>query len=97
MSEPLTTDDLHAAMESLEGWSTDGAAITRPVTVPPDSQDELIDSVRRLAVEHGTRIEVNRADQGVLLRLGGSGVSQGDVELASAIDRMLAGVGQDRG
>lgn len=53
--------------------------------------------MRRLAVEHGTRIEVNRADQGVLLRLGGSGVSQGDVELASAIDRMLAGVGQDRG
>ena len=100
MADVLDRDDIDAALQSLPGWTYDGEALSKRVSVPADSQEALEGSVSSVADELDHHPLISRDDDSQLFRLwthSENGVTRKDVELANRIDGVLSGSGKDSG
>ncbi len=100
MPELLSPAEIDAALTALPGWSLEDGKLVKRAQVPADSQDALVESVGLVADGMNHHPVVSRTDDSVTFRLwthSAGGVTSKDVDLASRIDRTLAGTGTDTG
>jgi 4a-hydroxytetrahydrobiopterin dehydratase len=100
MAEILDGAAIEVALASLPGWSYDGSALVRQVSVPADSQDGLLEAVGQAADAVDHHPVVDRSGEALTFRLwthSAGGVTAKDIDLAARIDRALSGAGTDEG
>jgi 4a-hydroxytetrahydrobiopterin dehydratase len=97
MTKLLSNDDVTHALDSLDGWSGDPSGIERTVEMPsfPDAV-ALVVAVARAAEEADHHPDIDIRWRTVTFRLSThseGGVTNKDVDLATAIDRLTAAHG----
>ena len=96
-AEPLSDEEIAAAMRSLPDWALEGEAIRRTVEMPTFRDAiALVEAVADAAEEanHHPNIDIRwRRVTFVLTTHSAKALTRRDVELASTIDRLVAGRG----
>jgi len=93
--EPLDEDQVRAALDELRGWEYDGSALTRQLRF--DGFREAIDFVLRVAdlaerADHHPELTNVHSRVGLVLTTHeAGGVTDRDLDLARAIDAVIAG------
>lgn len=102
MRDPLDSAALAAALDRLDGWSGDEAALRRTATLP--SFRDAIEAVRRIAdaaeeLDHHPDIDIRwrRLTLACSTHSAGNRVTELDVALATRIDAVLADLGATPG
>jgi 4a-hydroxytetrahydrobiopterin dehydratase len=93
MAELLDDEALRVALETLDGWHGDRAAITRTVTVPAGEQPALLEEMERVARELNHDPDLDIAGDKVTIVMSthsAGGVTNLDIEYAHRVDSMLA-------
>jgi 4a-hydroxytetrahydrobiopterin dehydratase len=91
----LTNDQVDAALPNLTGWDRADGALRRSIKFPTFL--EGIEAVRRVAEfaeqkDHHPDIDIRwRTVTFVLVTHSAGGITEKDLEMAGAIDRLLAG------
>lgn len=100
MAQLLDRADIDTALGALPGWSFEDGKLVKRADVPDDSQDALLEAVRRVADALNHHPDVSREPGTVTFRLwthSAGGVTAKDVDLAGRIDQQLSGAGTDTG
>jgi 4a-hydroxytetrahydrobiopterin dehydratase len=97
-ADPLTDEDLDAALAALDGWSREGDAIRRTVKAADfRSAIDLVDAVADAAeaADHHPDIAVTgyRRVTFTLSTHAAKAVTRRDIELAAEIDRIASRIG----
>ena len=96
MAELLNDDELKSALEGLDGWHGDRAAITRTVTIPAGEQPALLEEMERIARELNHDPDLDIAGDKVTIVMSThseGGVTKLDVEYAHRVAALLAPAG----
>jgi 4a-hydroxytetrahydrobiopterin dehydratase len=95
MTDLLNDDELHTALDALEGWHGDRAAISRTLTVPAAEQPALLDELEHLAREmnHDPDLDIAGHDITIMMSTHSSGgVTRLDVDYARRVDDLVRGL-----
>ncbi|HVV76294.1 MAG TPA: 4a-hydroxytetrahydrobiopterin dehydratase [Mycobacteriales bacterium] len=93
MAELLDDEALRTALDGLDGWHGDRAAISRTVTVPAGEQPALLEEMERVARELNHDPDLDIAGDKVTIMMSthsAGGVTKLDVEYAHRVDGLLA-------
>ncbi|MGN6474565.1 MAG: 4a-hydroxytetrahydrobiopterin dehydratase [Mycobacteriales bacterium] len=96
MAELLNDDELKHALETLDGWHGDRAAISRTVTIPAGEQPALLEEMERVARELNHDPDLDIAGDEVTIMMSthsAGGVTNLDVEYAHRIEGLIAASG----
>jgi len=96
MAELLNDDELRTALETLDGWHGDRAAITRTVTVPAAAQPALLEEMERVAREMNHDPDLDIAGDEITIMMSthsAGGVTNLDVEYAHRIEGLISASG----
>lgn len=99
-ADPLTDDELETALAGLDGWTRDGAAIRRTLSVADfRAAIGLVDAVADAAeaADHHPDIAVTdyRRVTFTLSTHAAAAVTRRDIELAAEIDRLASRIGAE--
>lgn len=92
MTEPLSTDEIAVALETLSEWHREDGALVRVVIVSPEAREQMEEAVMTAADELGHRPEITEHPDGARVALttpDAAGVTTDDVELAARIDEIV--------
>ena len=97
-ADPLTDDEIVAALAGLDGWARDGVSIRRTVTCADfRAAIRLVNAVADAAeaADHHPDIEVRRYKRVTftLSTHAAKAITARDIDLAAEIDRLAAGIG----
>jgi 4a-hydroxytetrahydrobiopterin dehydratase len=97
-ADPLSDEDVAAALATLAGWDRDGDTIRRTVTAGDfPAAIRLVDAVAQAAeaADHHPDISVTRYRRVtfVLTTNAAKAITRRDIELAAEIDRLAARIG----
>lgn len=95
MTEPLSTDEIAVALETLSEWHREGDALVRVVVVSPEAREQMEEAVMTAADELDHRPEITEHPEGARVALTtpeAGGISTRDVELAARIDEVVEAV-----
>jgi 4a-hydroxytetrahydrobiopterin dehydratase len=96
MAQLLDDDELRTALETLDGWHGDRAAITRTVRIPAAEQPALLEEMERVARELNHDPDLDIAGDEVTIMMSthsAGGVTDLDVEYAHRIEGLIAAAG----
>jgi 4a-hydroxytetrahydrobiopterin dehydratase len=96
MAELLNDVELQNALETLDGWHGDRAAITRTVTIPAGEQPALLEELERVAreLDHDPDLDIAGDEVTIMMSThSAGGVTKLDVEYAHRIEGLLAAAG----
>ena len=91
----LSDDEVRRALGGLTGWTSDGAGVSRTVSLPDDRIGTLVDRVQREARKVNDRAHVDAGPGTVTftLRTGAGSVTEPDLWLARRIDTAISDLG----
>ncbi|HEX3706297.1 MAG TPA: 4a-hydroxytetrahydrobiopterin dehydratase [Mycobacteriales bacterium] len=95
MAELLDDQELRTALEALDGWHGDRAAISRTVTLPASEQPALLDELEHLAREmnHDPDLDIAGHDVTIVMSTHSEGgVTRLDVDYAHRVDDLVRGL-----
>ena len=92
MTEPLSTDEIAVALETLSEWHREGDTLVRVVDVSPEAREQMEEAVMTAADELDHHPEISQHPEGARFALtthDAAGITADDVELAARIDEVV--------